>query len=72
MSSGKAGAYFKTDAEFRQLCGDAVSQASTENTQTFANEMMKRANERGLDAYVSLKQLRFLCSIADWDVPLEL
>lgn len=72
LASGKARDYFKTDVEFRQLCGDAVSEAHAENTQTFANEMMKKANEHGLDTYVSFKQLKFLCSIADWEVPLEL
>lgn len=71
MASGKARDYFKTDQEFRQLCGDAVSEASQENTQTFANEMMQKANQHGLDTYLSFKQLKFLCSIADWEVPLE-
>lgn len=72
QNSGKARAYFKTDVEFRQLCGDAVSEARHEKTQTFANDMMQKANTHGLDTFLTFNQLKFLCSIADWDVPLEL
>lgn len=72
VASGKARDYFKTDVEFRQLCGDAVSQARTESTQEFANKKMVQANQHGLDAFLSFKELKFLCSIADWEVPLEL
>lgn len=55
--------------EFRQLCGDAQSQARSENEQEFAAEMMLKANQHGLDTYVSEKQLSWLCRIADHDMP---
>lgn len=67
MSTGKASDYFRTDVEFRQLCGDAVSQARTEAQQEFANEMMRKANQHGLKTYLSPKQMKFLCSVADWE-----
>lgn len=69
MASGKARDYFTTEAEFRQLCGDAVSEARTESQQEFANEMVRKVNEHGLNTYLSHPQLKFLCSIADWVVP---
>lgn len=61
--------WFADVREFRQLCGDAQSQARGESSQDFAAEMMVKANQHGLDSYVSLKQLEWLCKIADWDVP---
>jgi hypothetical protein len=61
--------WFADAAEFRQLCGDAQSQAQGESAQDFAAEMMLKANEHGLATYLSPKQLDWLCKIADWDVP---
>lgn len=55
--------------EFRQLCGDAQSQARSEAEQEFAAQMMIKANEHGLETYISPKQLAWLCRIADHDVP---
>lgn len=55
--------------EFRQLCGDAQSQARSESEQDFAAEMMIKANQHGLLTYISPKQLAWLCKIADHDVP---
>ncbi len=55
--------------EFRQLCSDAQSQANGESSQEFAAEMMLKANQHGLDTYISPKQLSWLCKIADHDVP---
>lgn len=55
--------------EFRQLCGDAQSQARNESAQEFAADMMLKANQHGLDTYISEKQLKWLCQIADHDVP---
>lgn len=55
--------------EFRQLCGDAQSQARSESEQEFAAQMMIKANQHGLDTYISSKQLAWLCRIADHDVP---
>lgn len=55
--------------EFRQLCGDAQSQARSESEQEFAAQMMLKANEHGLNTYISPKQLAWLCRIADHDVP---
>ena len=67
-----AATWFETDAEFRQLCGDAQSQARTESQQEFAAEMMIKANQYGLKTFVSEKQLAYLCKLADVDPPLRL
>lgn len=65
----KASTWFDDAKEFRQLCGDAQSQARTESEQEFAAQMMLAANKHGLDTYVSPKQIAWLCRIADHDVP---
>lgn len=31
--------------------------------------MMIKANQHGLDTWLSPKQLDYLCKLADWDVP---
>jgi hypothetical protein len=67
--STKAKDWFGDAAEFRQLCGDAQSQAGGESAQDFAADMMVKANQYGLDMFLSPKQLDFLCKLADWDVP---
>ena len=67
--STKAKDWFTDVKDFRQLCGDAQSQASGESSQDFAAEMMIKANQHGLDTYLSARQLEWLCKIADWDVP---
>lgn len=61
--------WFADEREFRQLCGDAQSQARGESSQDFAAEMVIKANEHGLQTYLSPKQLEWLCKLADWDVP---
>lgn len=68
----KAKDWFKDDAEFRQLCGDAQSQARGEGAQDFAADMMIKANQYGLEMYISQAQIKWLCQIADWDVPARL
>lgn len=65
----KAQDWFKTDAEFRQLCGDAQSQAKGESSQDFAAQMMIAANKHGRQTYLSHKQLAWLCKLADWEIP---
>jgi hypothetical protein len=65
----KASAWFADAAEFRQVCGDAQSQAKSETEQEFAAKMMLAANQYGLETYISEKQLGWLCRIADWEVP---
>lgn len=65
----KASSWFSDAHEFRQLCGDAQSQARGESAQEFAAQMMLAANQHGLETYLSIKQLEWLCEIADWDVP---
>jgi hypothetical protein len=64
--------WFKDEHEFRQLCGDAQSQARGESSQDFAAEMVIKAKDKGLDTYLSLKQLEWLCKLADWDLPKRL
>lgn len=61
--------WFEDEREFRQLCGDAQSQAQGESSQDFAAEMVIKAKERGLTTYLSPKQLEWLCKLADWDLP---
>ena len=61
--------WFADEHEFRQLCGDAQSQAHGESSQDFAAEMVIKANQYGLKTSVSIKQLEWLCRLADWEVP---
>jgi len=61
--------WFTDELEFRQLCGDAQSQAKYDGAQEFAADMVIRAKEYGLKSFLSEKQLEFLCKLADWDVP---
>jgi hypothetical protein len=61
--------WFADEREFRQLCGDAQSQAKGESSQDFAAEMVVKAKAHGLNVYLSGKQLEWLCKLADWDVP---
>jgi hypothetical protein len=65
----KASDWFADDAEFRQLCGDAQSQARSERAQEFAADMVVRAQQHGLDTFVSPDQLKYLCTLADWIPP---
>jgi hypothetical protein len=64
--------WFADEHEFRQLCGDAQSQARGESAQEFAADMVIKANQHGLDAFLSLKQLDYLCKLADWNAPKRL
>lgn len=52
--------WFADEHEFRQLCGDAQSQARDESSQDFAAEMVIKAKEHGLKTYLSPKQLSWL------------
>lgn len=61
--------WFADEAEFRQLCGDAQSQARGESAQDFAAEMVVKAKQHGLGTFLSPKQLAYLCKLADWDLP---
>lgn len=67
--STKARDWFADEHEFRQLCGDAQSQARSESAQEFAADMVVKANQHGLDTFLSPKQLDYLCTLADWDPP---
>ena len=67
--STTAADWFADEREFRQLCGDAVSLAHQESSEEFAAEMVKKAKEFGLKTYLTQKQLNWLCTIADWQVP---
>lgn len=72
MSESTAAVWFAKEEEFRQLCGDAVSLARVERAQEFAHDIMKEAKEKGLKTPLTERQLRWLCTIADWDVPRRL
>lgn len=67
--STTARTWFSDEHEFRQLCGDAQSQARAEKAQEFAAEMIIKAKEYGLDTFVSIDQLKWLCVLADWEFP---
>lgn len=69
VSNTRASAWFADELEFRQLCGDAQSQARGESSQQFAADMIVKAKEHGLQTWLSVKQLEWLCKLADWDVP---
>lgn len=69
MNRETASNWYAHEFEFRQLCGDAVSQAKGEKAEEFAHEMMKKANKYGLSTSCSDAQLRYLCSLAGHDVP---
>lgn len=69
FTNTKASTWFADAAEFRQLCGDAQSQASDESSQEFAAQMTLAANQHGLETYLSEKQLKWLCELADWELP---
>jgi len=61
--------WYADEFEFRQLCGDAQSQARSEGDQDFAAEMVINAKQHALRTYISPRQLAWLCRIADHDVP---
>lgn len=65
----QASDWYADEYEFRQLCGDAQSQARTESEQEFAAQMMLKANQYGLHTRITPKQLAWLCKIADHDIP---
>lgn len=67
--STKARDYYRDLHDFRQMCGDAQSQARSESEQEFAAQMAINASKFGLETYVSPKQLQWLCRIADHEVP---
>ena len=69
VESTTAADWFGSDVEFRQLCGDAKSQAHGESAEDFTHDMVQKAREWGLNTYLSQKQLEWLCKIADWEVP---
>lgn len=69
MSLTTAANWYADPAEFRQLCGDAQSQAEREWDQDFAVEYMLKCNQYGLDTRISADQMKQLCRIADHDVP---
>lgn len=67
----KASNWFKTNEEFRQVCADAVSLARGESNEEFAAQVMAKANLHGLNLYLSEKQVRWLCKLADCVVPMQ-
>lgn len=72
QSNSTAANWFKDEADFRRICGDAVSMASNESAQEFANKMLVTCKKFGLKTYISEKQLRFLCQLADVEAPLPI
>jgi hypothetical protein len=71
MGRTTAASWYKSAAEFQQLCEDAVRMAHGERAEEFAHEMLARARADGLLTHLTVPQLRWLCQIADHVVPLE-
>ena len=65
----KASNWFETAKEFQQLCLDARSLATAESAEEFTHDMLEKATKYGLETYLSFRQLKWLCQIADWEVP---
>lgn len=65
----KASYWWKSTNEFLQVCSDAQSMAKGESNEEFAGQMMKRAKEHGLQLYLSEKQAKWLCRLADVELP---
>lgn len=63
--------WFSDEHEFRQLCGDAQSQSRTEKAQEFAAEMVVKSKQLGLNTPLTFSQLRWLCQLADWELPVR-
>lgn len=63
--------WFATEGDFRTLCGDAQSNAYSERAQEFANSMVTKAKDYGLRTLLSEHQLKWLCELGDWVVPLK-
>lgn len=61
--------WFEEEYVFRQLCGDAQSQAQDEHSQEFAAQMVIAAKQTGLTTPLSHRQLVWLCKLADWELP---
>lgn len=67
----RASEWFITDAEFRQVCGDAQSMARGEKAEEFAAKMVKAANQYGIQAFLSKPQMKWLCQLADIVEPVQ-
>lgn len=61
--------WFENEAEFKQLCLDAKSLARSEAAQEFTHQMLLKAISHGLQTFVSVRQMAYLCDLADWEVP---
>lgn len=57
--------WWDTREEFLQVCADANSQASREWDQEFASDQIAKARTYGLSTFISPKQVKHLCRIAD-------
>lgn len=67
--SAKAKHWFSDVRKFRQLCDVAQSRALGARAEEFTRQMTIAADQHGLEASISESQLRWLCRIANWDVP---
>lgn len=68
----KASNWYRHSSEFMQVCQDAVSQARGESDETFAHDMIARARNHGLNTFLSDRQLKNLCRIADHVPPVKI
>jgi hypothetical protein len=70
--SDKASAWFHTAEDFLTVAKDAVSLSRSENAQEFAAEMLRKAKDFGLEAYLSERQCAYLCTLGDAVMPLRI
>jgi len=66
----KASNWFDDKQKFLDVCARAQGHAANMEAQMFASQMTIRAREHGLNLYVTEKQMKWLCQIADVILPL--
>lgn len=65
----KAKRWFANIKDFQQLCLDAKGNAHSEAAEDFTHDMLLQANEHGLESFLSERQLKWLCALADLEMP---
>ncbi len=61
--------WFASADEFRRLCCEARAKAHKEAALEFTHDLCRRADQHGLDSFLTAKQLTWLCQIAGAQVP---
>lgn len=69
MAGTTAANWYKSAAEFEEVCADAVRLAHGERAEEFAHQMLALARRDHLNVLINANQLRYLCMIADHIMP---